>query len=85
MRCDPLIIMTQNNPHGVYFMFQQAKVQFFSNGELFESLFHQKSAILRLKNMTSVTLKSCRGLNLGPTPKIMGSKKVECPLDDPIG
>ena len=61
-------------------------MQFFSKRGLLESLFYQKSAILRLKSVTSVTLKSCRGLNLGPTLKILGSKiSWECLLDDPIG
>ena len=46
----------------------------FSNGGLLGGLFNQKSVILRLKNVTFVTLKAHCRLNLGPTPKILGSK-----------
>ena len=35
---------------------------------------YQKGVVPRFKNVTSVTLTFRKGLNLGPTPEIVGSK-----------
>ena len=49
------------------FLIQYTKLHFFSNVGLFGGLFLKKSVILRLENVTFVTLKSHRRLNLGHT------------------